>query len=572
MKYDELKAGITDHLNKAAEDFFIIGYFLRQINDGELYLTDGYKTIWEFAKGEYGLSTSSASRFMGINARFTIDDGQHMDEKYIGMGPSKLQEMLTLSDAELEKVTKEMTVKQIRDLKKPEPVSYYGLTKTVYEEGSTLSTPGCGHKHDCFTCAMPCELRQEDRYCVDAPLGNPYPCNRMAEEARKDMAAGMYKEACQFLNPELAEHRAGDNEPSPCCRNCEHKAVCYSCCEKVKQEVEAEKRKKAAEIKKEIEAKKPDPTKADYEPFYRWIDGDEKDLSTAALKKNYSHAGGGGAYDLKDYQGSSRGLSLNHKREVTWAAASKELRAIQEEKKSAFEKLQDRVGAYRDEQRKGVRTLDEAFKEAQEEKTKQEKRPDIDGCIREFYGDLYESTKQVIKNRDAKAITKQFKSECGETFEEGKHYGCTESAINLHTNEGTKVVTWGRFAKQLFQFLDRNPDIEKGVEPEIIDAEFKEIDEEPEKAEVLEPENDKNGKKNDEKAENLTLSEENDEDEGDLEAYELRHVAELLRTVKRDLEAGREAKAPATFMRNQRIRFDALSLLFEKLRKEAEDD
>ena len=45
------------------------------------------------------------ARFMAINARFSIDGGEHMAEKYIGMGVSKLQEMLGLPDEELEKVT-----------------------------------------------------------------------------------------------------------------------------------------------------------------------------------------------------------------------------------------------------------------------------------------------------------------------------------------------------------------------------------------------------------------------------------------------------------------------------------
>ena len=132
MEYQDLKSGIRNHLNDAAEDFFIVGYFLRQISENALFTEDGYKNIWEFAKGEYGLSTSSASHFMAINARFSIDGGEHMAEKYIGMGVSKLQEMLGLPDEELEKVTKETTVREIRALKKkqeePKRVTVPSLT------------------------------------------------------------------------------------------------------------------------------------------------------------------------------------------------------------------------------------------------------------------------------------------------------------------------------------------------------------------------------------------------------------------------------------------------------------
>ena len=146
MKYQDLKAGIRSHLEDAAEDFFMVGYFLRQISENALFTEDGYKSIWEFAKGEYGLSTSSASRFMAINARFSIDGGEHMAEKYIGMGVSKLQEMLGLPDEELEKVTQETTVREIRAMKKKQeaPRSFYGFPKTERPEGSLLTTPGCG--------------------------------------------------------------------------------------------------------------------------------------------------------------------------------------------------------------------------------------------------------------------------------------------------------------------------------------------------------------------------------------------------------------------------------------------
>ena len=33
MEYQDLKSGIRNHLNDAAEDFFIVGYFLRQISE-----------------------------------------------------------------------------------------------------------------------------------------------------------------------------------------------------------------------------------------------------------------------------------------------------------------------------------------------------------------------------------------------------------------------------------------------------------------------------------------------------------------------------------------------------------
>ena len=143
MDYQGMKEGIRRRLEGAAEDFFMAGYFLRQVSENALFVEDGYKNIWDFAKGEYGLSASSASRFMAINARFSVDGGRRMAERYAGMGVSKLQEMLGLPDGELEKVTQETTVREIRAMKKrlDEPKSFFGLPKTEREKHPYTYTP-----------------------------------------------------------------------------------------------------------------------------------------------------------------------------------------------------------------------------------------------------------------------------------------------------------------------------------------------------------------------------------------------------------------------------------------------
>ena len=294
MEYQDLKSGIRNHLNDAAEDFFMVGYFLRQISENALFTEDGYKSIWDFAKGEYGLSTSSASRFMAINARFSIDGGEHMAEKYIGMGVSKLQEMLGLPDEELEKVTQETTVREIRALKKKqeEPKSFFGLPKTVYPDGSLLSTKGCGDgKYTCFSCARPCGIRQEERYCRTAPLGNPFSCTQMSEEKRLDIEAGLFSEKCQHLHPELAPIREGDKEPAPCCLNCEHK-TCFSRCDVAKKKDEDERKKEQAELQKrqkEAEGKKPDMMEKEIESLYGWLGIKPGDKITTAQLKGWGY-------------------------------------------------------------------------------------------------------------------------------------------------------------------------------------------------------------------------------------------------------------------------------------------
>lgn len=552
MKYSDLKTGIRDHLNNAAEDFFMVGYYLRQISEGTLFIEDGYKSIWEFAKGEYGLSTSSASRFMAINARFSIDGGEHMDQKYIGMGPSKLQEMLGLSDEDLEKVTQETTVKELRAMKAAK-LSFYKLPKTEYEEGSLLTTPGCGHKYSCFSCSRVCNLRQEERQCVISTCGNPKPCTRVNADAWADMASGLYKEECLFLQQdELAEHRAGDNEPTPCCRACKYKGLCYSSCDVAKAEAEAEKKKEQEELRRqqqEAEARKPEPSDRDIKAFYDHEHIKPSDtLTAAAFKEKWRNAGGGGGG--YDYQGSARGIRINHKREITWAQLTKRLKEIQEQELKKQEK---------------------------------ETAPTEAEYLTEFYErDLYPSTRQLIKGRDKAAITKLFKQEYGAVYENGTRtngssYNCYPDKIVFRSAPGEEglQITWGRFVTKLIKLLEDNPKIEQGAldydarkqagkepgeqEPEVIDAEFREVED------VKEPER-QEAEADQEPAQEIIEA-------ADPEAYGLKDIKELLDKHERDLKEYRTVEGlPEKMMKKQRILTDALQLLYKTLKeKEAAD-
>ncbi len=368
MEYQDLKSGIRNHLNDAAEDFFMVGYFLRQISENALFTEDGYKSIWDFAKGEYGLSTSSASRFMAINARFSIDGGEHMAEKYIGMGVSKLQEMLGLPDEELEKVTQETTVREIRAMKKKqeEPKSFFGLPETDKGKHPYTYTPGCGDgKYNCFSCARPCGIRQEERYCRDAPLGNPFSCTQMSEEKRLDIEAGLFSKECQFLNIENAETRDGDHEPTPCCQNCENK-TCFSRCDVAKKKDEDERKKEQAELQKrqkEAEGKKPDMDQKEIENLYGWLGIKPEDKITGAwLKEQHGRSYHGGGYNGSYFNCTPRGVKTDRSKEMTWGEAAKALKEIQEKKKGLAD-LAERNAAAQKSLRETLKEKDQQRKE-----------------------------------------------------------------------------------------------------------------------------------------------------------------------------------------------------------------
>ena len=59
----EMKKRLRAELLGVKQSFVRIGYVLRKIEDQKLYEQDGYKSVAEFAKEEYGVEASTVSRF-----------------------------------------------------------------------------------------------------------------------------------------------------------------------------------------------------------------------------------------------------------------------------------------------------------------------------------------------------------------------------------------------------------------------------------------------------------------------------------------------------------------------------
>lgn len=121
--YESIKGIIRNNLENVARAFVTTGYYLRVIEERKLYLEDGYESLNDFALGEYGMGSTWVNRCIRVNERFSEDGySPKIADQYRGYNKSQLTEMLPLSDERLEEVTPDMTVKQIRELKQPDPV------------------------------------------------------------------------------------------------------------------------------------------------------------------------------------------------------------------------------------------------------------------------------------------------------------------------------------------------------------------------------------------------------------------------------------------------------------------
>lgn len=120
LDFGDVKAFIRSNIAAASRSFIAIGYYLKYARDKQLYEEDGHASIWDFAREEYGISKSTASRYMTINDRFSKGGNSPIvAEEFKAYGKSQLQEMLYLNDEQLDQVTPDTQVKQIREIRQP---------------------------------------------------------------------------------------------------------------------------------------------------------------------------------------------------------------------------------------------------------------------------------------------------------------------------------------------------------------------------------------------------------------------------------------------------------------------
>ena len=122
MDYSGANQIVKGNLMTGQRAAIAIGYYLKHIRDNQLYREGGYRSFGEYVRAECGLSESTASRHIARMEQFSEGgNSPKLAARYAGYSASQLQEMLYLTDEQRIQVTPEMTVKEIREVKKPEP-------------------------------------------------------------------------------------------------------------------------------------------------------------------------------------------------------------------------------------------------------------------------------------------------------------------------------------------------------------------------------------------------------------------------------------------------------------------
>lgn len=116
--YQQFKATMDQTVNSTVQNIVKIGYLLKVARDTGILRESGYTTMRDFAQAEYNIDASTASRFIGINDKYSLGgNSMQLDDKYNGFETSKLVEMLTLPDSIIEEIPPEMKRDEIREIK-----------------------------------------------------------------------------------------------------------------------------------------------------------------------------------------------------------------------------------------------------------------------------------------------------------------------------------------------------------------------------------------------------------------------------------------------------------------------
>lgn len=153
LSYEEVKNILREKMDVMKKNFIAAGYYMKYIRDNELFREDGYESIWEFAEDNYGIRKSTASRWMAMNDKFSQGgNSPNLADEFKGFEKSQLQEMLYLDDKQIEEVTPDMTVKEIREVRKPEKKS--PIERGCITGKSPYGNCVCCGKNDVECCAQ----------------------------------------------------------------------------------------------------------------------------------------------------------------------------------------------------------------------------------------------------------------------------------------------------------------------------------------------------------------------------------------------------------------------------------
>lgn len=109
---------VNEDLLQIKQPHFDIAWRLREAKERNFAEELGYKDIYELSEAEFGFKKSSTAAYISVATEFMSNTEMRLQGRYQSFGYSQLVEMLALDWYDRQKISPDMTVKQIRKYKK----------------------------------------------------------------------------------------------------------------------------------------------------------------------------------------------------------------------------------------------------------------------------------------------------------------------------------------------------------------------------------------------------------------------------------------------------------------------
>ncbi|WP_024291752.1 hypothetical protein [Lacrimispora indolis] len=123
MTLEEAEQYIQSGLITAARAYVANGYYLRRIRDDKLFEESGYQNFEEYVRGKYNKDKGWASKCIKVNQQLSEGGNSPiLSKQYLEYSTYQLVELAYMSEVQREEADPDMTVNQLKQIRKPDEV------------------------------------------------------------------------------------------------------------------------------------------------------------------------------------------------------------------------------------------------------------------------------------------------------------------------------------------------------------------------------------------------------------------------------------------------------------------
>ena len=123
LTLEQAEQYIQNGLITAARAYVANGYYLRRIRDDKLFEESGYQNFEDYVRGKYNKDKGWASKCIKVNQQLSEGgDSPILSKQYLEYSTYQLVELAYMTEEQREEADADMTVNQLKQIRKPEEV------------------------------------------------------------------------------------------------------------------------------------------------------------------------------------------------------------------------------------------------------------------------------------------------------------------------------------------------------------------------------------------------------------------------------------------------------------------